>query len=75
MSEMSEDLSGHYQVQKARITLHPEYANPVILTRHGWAKKGQKTHWYETTITPIPPQPIAAQQPTFFQKLLNWIQK
>jgi hypothetical protein len=54
MSEMSEDLSGHYQVQKSRITSHPEYANPVVITQHGWAKKGQKTHWYATTITKIP---------------------
>ncbi len=52
-SEMAEDLEGHHHIQESKIINHPSYANPVLLTRYGWAKRGKETHWYETTITPI----------------------
>ena len=53
MSDMSQDLEGHYQVQRSKIVNHPEYASPVLMTQYGWAKCGQETNWYETKIEPI----------------------
>jgi hypothetical protein len=50
MTDVQEDLSGHYQTQRSQIINHPEYANPVLMTQYGWAKRGQKTQWYETRI-------------------------
>lgn len=50
MSDMSQDLEGHYQVQRSKIVNHPEYASPVLMTQYGWAKRGQETNWYETKI-------------------------
>jgi len=54
MSEMSEDLEGHYRVQESKIVNHPEYWKPVLMTRYGWAKRGHETKWYETKTEPIP---------------------
>ena len=54
MTEMSEDLEGHYRVQESKIVNHPEYWKPVLMTRYGWAKRGHETRWYETQIEPIP---------------------
>ncbi len=54
MSEMSEDLEGHYRVQESKIVNHPEYWKPVLITRYGWAKRGHETKWYETKTEPIP---------------------
>jgi len=57
MTEAEEDLSGHYPVQESKIVNHPEYANPVLMTRFGWAKRkglfGREVRWYETKIEPI----------------------
>jgi hypothetical protein len=50
MSEMSQDLEGHYQVQRSKIVNHLEYALPVLMTQYGLAKRGQETNWYETKI-------------------------
>ena len=54
MTDMSEDLENHYQVQESRIVNHPEYWKPVLMTRYGWAKRGHETKWYETKIMQIP---------------------
>ena len=53
MSEISQDLESHYQVQRSNIVNHPEYDLPVLMTQYGWAKRGQDTNWYETKIEPI----------------------
>ena len=53
MGDMSQDLEGHYQVQRSKITNHPAYASPVLMTQYGWAKRGQETNWYETKLEPI----------------------
>ena len=53
MGDMSQDLEGHYQVQRSKIVNHPEYASQVLMTQYGWAKRGQETNWYETKIESI----------------------
>ena len=53
MGDMSQDLEGHYQVQRSKITNHPAYASPVLMTQYGWAKRGQETNWHETKLEPI----------------------
>jgi len=53
MSDMSQDLEGHYHVQESKIVNHPAYSQPVLMTRYGWAKRGHETKWYETKIEPI----------------------
>lgn len=57
MSDMSEDLEGHYRVQESRIINHPEYYKPVLLTRYGLAKRegffGAKVRWYKQEIQEI----------------------
>lgn len=53
ISDLSEDLEGHRQVQESRIINHPEYYKPVLLTRYGWAKRGGETHWYKQEIQEI----------------------
>ena len=53
MNDSEEDLQGHYRVQKSEIINHLQYANPVLMTQFGWAKRGHETHWYETKIEPI----------------------
>jgi hypothetical protein len=50
---MFNDLESHYQVQESKIINHPEYWQPVLMTRYGWAKRGHETNWYETKIEPI----------------------
>jgi len=54
MGDMSEDLESHYQVQESKIVNHPEYWNPVLMVRYGWAKRGHSTRWYETKIVQLP---------------------
>lgn len=53
MSEMAEDLTGHYPVQESKVVNHPEYSKPVLITRNGLAKRGHPTNWYETKIQKI----------------------
>lgn len=53
MLDMSEDLEGHYQVQRSKIMNHPAYDSKVLMTQYGWAKRGRPTNWYETTIEPL----------------------
>jgi hypothetical protein len=53
MSEMSEDLEGHHQVQRSKIVNHPQYDSPVLMTQYGWAKRGRETNWYETKFESI----------------------
>ena len=53
MGDMSEDLEGHYSVQRSKIVNHPAYASPVLMTQYGWAKRGKETNWYETKIESI----------------------
>lgn len=53
MLDMSEDLEGHYQVQRSKIINHPAYDSKVLMTQYGWAKRGHPTNWYETTIEPL----------------------
>ena len=53
MSDMSQDLEGHYQVQRSKIVNHPEYVSPVLMKQYGWAKRGKETNWYETKFEPI----------------------
>jgi len=53
MSELAEDLSGHYHVQRSKVIDHPEYASAVLMTQYGWARRGQQTAWYETRIEQI----------------------
>ena len=50
MGDMSQDLEGHYQVQRSKIVNHPEYASQVLMTQYGCAKRGQETNLYETKI-------------------------
>jgi ABC-type polysaccharide transport system permease subunit len=47
---MFNDLESHYQVQETKIIAHPDYWQPVLMTRYGWAKRGHETNWYETKI-------------------------
>ena len=51
--EMSLDLEGHYHVQQTDLINHPQYSQPVLLIRNGWAKRGRETVWYETKIETI----------------------
>jgi hypothetical protein len=54
MSDMSDDLEGHYSVQRSRVINHPQYANPVLVTQYGWAKRNHQTVWLkELHITEI----------------------
>jgi hypothetical protein len=57
MSDMAEDLEGHYHVQESRVINHPEYYKPVLLTRFGWAKRqglfGAMVSWYKQEISEI----------------------
>ena len=53
MTDAQEDLSGHYPTQRSQVINHPAYANPVLMTQYGWAKRGQETYWYETKIEEI----------------------
>jgi hypothetical protein len=53
LSDTSEDLEGHYSVQRSRIDRHPEYDSKVLITQFGWAKRGKPTQWYETIIEPL----------------------
>ena len=48
--EMAEDLEDNVPVQESKVINHPMFANPVLMTRYGWAKKGKETHWYETKL-------------------------
>lgn len=50
MSDMASELSSDYQVQESKLINHPEYANPVLITRYGWAKRGRATVWHTTKI-------------------------
>lgn len=45
LKEMDDELSSDYQVQESKLINHPEYANPVLITRYGWAKRGRETQW------------------------------
>lgn len=53
LHEMDAELGSDYQVQESKLINHPEYANPVLMTRYGWAKRGRETQWvgvkYEQT--------------------------
>lgn len=51
--DTSEDLEGHYQVQRSKIMNHPAYDSKVLMTQYGWAKRGHLTNWYETKIEPL----------------------
>lgn len=53
MNDLEENLQGHYSIQKSEIINHPQYANPVLMTQFGWAKRGHETKWYETKIEEI----------------------
>ena len=46
MLEMLEDLSGDTRVSRSRVTNHPEFSQPILMTQYGW-KKGSKTVWDE----------------------------
>ena len=50
MGDMASELSSDYQVQESKIINHPEYFYPVLITRHGWARRGKETVWYTTKI-------------------------
>ena len=53
MTDTQEDLSGHYQTQRSQVINHPAYANPVLMTQYGWAKRGEEVWWYETKFEEI----------------------
>ena len=53
MSEINEDLEGHFSVQRSRIEDHLEYDCKILMTQYGWAKRGHSTYWYATTIEPL----------------------
>ena len=57
MSDMSEDLEGHYSVQRSKVVDHPEYFNKVLITQYGWAKRGHETRWLQpVSISEIVPR-------------------
>ena len=45
--EMAKDLEDNISVKESKVINHPLFANPVLMTRYGWAKKGKETYWYE----------------------------
>ena len=47
--DMESELSV-YPVQEHKLINHPEYSKPVLITRYGWAKKGEDTVWHTTKI-------------------------